>query len=128
MNTKQVDLESKPNLPRRAVTRLYGELKEIVGDRAIDRESVVGIALALMQLVESYEDVKGKQKKELILHVMSLLVSDTVSDKQEAEIVKGVIRLTLPVVIDTIVSVDKKELRVKLRKGFRSLLACCGCD
>jgi hypothetical protein len=114
--------------PRKAVTRLYTELKNIVGDRTVDRENVVGIALALMQLVENYREVKGPQKKELVLHVLKLFIEDTISNQSEAKLVTGVIELTLPTVIDTIVSVDKKELKIKLRKGWRSLLACCGCD
>jgi hypothetical protein len=114
--------------PRKAITRLYTQLKDIVGDATIDRENIVGIALALMQLVEEYQDVKGPQKKDLVLHVLKLFIKDTIPDQSEAEPVTSVVELTLPTVIDTIVSVDKKELKIKLRKGCGKLLACCGCD
>jgi hypothetical protein len=119
---------NKMSPPREAITRLYTQLKDIVGDATVDRENIVGIALALMQLVEEYPDIKGPQKKDLVLHVLKLFIKDTIPDQSEAELVTSVVELTLPTVIDTIVSVDKKELKIKLRKGCRKLLACCGCD
>lgn len=116
------------SLPEKATERLYGELKEIVGERTVDRENIVEIALALMKLVEHYPDLKGPQKKQLIIHVLNTFIADTVADPTEAELIEGIVKFTLPALIDTVVSIDKKEVQVKVRKGIRKLLSCCGCD
>ena len=113
------------DIPTKAITRLYDELKDVVGTRSIDKENVVGIVLSLMKLVEKHDDVKGEQKKNLIIYVLNCFINDTVSDKNEAEVITGIVNFTLPTVIDTIVSIDKKELKIKLVKGCNKLFACC---
>jgi hypothetical protein len=39
---------------------------------------------------------------------------------------KLLVQLTLPTVIDTFVSIDRKKVKIKLQKGCIKLLACFG--
>ena len=84
-----------------------------------------------MQVVENVEyNIKGEQKKNLILDVLNNLIDEQIDDKKEGNVqgeidMKLFVKLTLPNIIDTFVSIDNKEVKIKLKNSNR-LLACCG--
>jgi hypothetical protein len=124
--TKELQVgDAKVKFPTNAAERLYEELKKIIGNRKLNSSNVVVVLLSLMQSVEQYEDVRGVQKKALILDALNHLIDDQISNTQEAMEMKLLVQLTLPTVIDTFVSIDKKELQIKLKKGCNKLFACC---
>jgi Tfp pilus assembly protein PilE len=124
--TKKLQVEDvKVEFPTNTAKRLYEELKKIIGNGKITHSNVVTVLLSLMQTVEQYDDVHGVQKKALVLDTLNHLIEDQVSGLQEATEMKLFVRLTLPTVIDTFVSIDKKESQIKLKKGCGKLFACC---
>ncbi len=124
--TKDVELgDVKVKLPLKAVEMLYEELKKVIGNGSLSRSNVVVVLLSLMRSVEQYDDVNGVQKKEMILNALNHLISDQIRDPIEAMELKLLVQLTLPTVIDTFVSIDKKELQIKLKKGCSKLFSCC---
>lgn len=125
--TKEIELgDVKVTFPASAAERLYEELKKIVGEGKITRANVVVVLLSLMQVVEKHDDVSGQQKKAIILDALNHLIDDQIDNEQEAMEMKLIVQLTLPSVIDTFVSIDKKEVQIKLKKGCAKLLVCCG--
>lgn len=112
--------------PMNAANRLYEEVKVILGNGKISSANLVAVLLSLMQLVETYDDVKGLQKKAIILDTLNHIIEDQIDDSQEATNLKLLIQLTLPSVIDTFVSLDKKEISIKLKKTCSKLFGCCG--
>lgn len=106
--------------------RLYDELKKIVGEGKLTSSNIVTILISLMQIVENY-DVKGTEKKAIILDVLDHLIDDTM-DAEEAKNLKSLIQFILPSVIDTFISLDKKEIVIKLKKSLSKFFSCCGCE
>jgi hypothetical protein len=111
--------------PSEAVERLYEELKKIIGKGNINSSNIVTILISLMQIVEKYQDVSGIQKKAIILEALELVINDQVTNEEEAKALNLLVEVTLPTVIDTLVSVDKKEIQIKIKKGCSKLLKCC---
>ena len=112
--------------PLNASVRLYEDLKVIIGTGKISAANMVSVLISLMQLVETYDDVKGMQKKAVILDALRHIIDDQIEDAQEAANLKLLVQMTLPSVIDTFVSLDKKEMTIKLKKSCGKLFGCCG--
>jgi len=105
--------------------RIYKELKRLIGNENLSHSNVIPILLNLMQVVEHYSLLSGMQKKTLVLKVLDHLIEDQFDDKQEVDKMKLLVQMTLPTVIDTIISIDKKKLQINTKKGIRKLFACC---
>jgi hypothetical protein len=103
---------------------IYRSLIKVIGDEKITTLNIVLIATNLMQLVEGYPKLNGSDKKTLVIHILKRVVEDSLEgDSEEAVII--FIDMFLPSVIDTIISVDKKELSVKMKKRFKSCVPMC---
>lgn len=113
------------SFPVEAANSLYEEVKVILGTGKISSSNIVAVLLSLMQLVESYTTVKGLQKKAIILDVLNHIIDDQVDDTDEAMNLKLLVQMTLPSVIDTFVSLDKKEISIKLKKTCSKLFSFC---
>ena len=109
--------EVQIGFPASYAISLYNELKQIV-TTGISRSNVVFIILTLMKSVEHYKNIDGIQKKALVLDVVGTFIDDTITNRNEADEMKLLLQLTLPTLIDTLVSLDTKEFRIKLRKVF----------
>ena len=82
--------------------------------------------VTLMQLVESITSLKGHGKKNLVIQVMEFLIMEQIRDDNEyKEQLSLLVKLTLPELIDTIVSIDRKEVKIKIKKGVKKLLGGC---
>jgi len=106
------------------VDNLYNSLSRIIGDTKVTTTNVVLITTNLMQIVEKYPDLHGKHKNSLIIHVLKRFVKDHLDGDEESTVLIF-IDIFLPSVIDTIVSVDKKEIVVKMKKGLKACFSCC---
>lgn len=106
------------------VDKLYISLSELVKGKKLTTENAVQIAINLMQIVETYPNLHGKQKKALVLQVLKLFVRGNMDGDEERALLTF-IDLFLPTVIDTLVSVDKKEIAIKIKKGFKLCFPCC---
>lgn len=107
-----------------SVDRLYESLSRIIGDKKVTTVNIVLIATNLMKIVEKYPDLHGTQKKSLVIHVLKRFVVDHLDGEAESSLILF-IDMFLPSVIDTIISVDKKEVAIKIKKGFKACFACC---
>lgn len=115
---------SKFNL---ATDRLYTELKAIIRENGkLTTSNIVTIVITLMQTVDSYGDVKGPEKKATVLHVLKRLINDTMNSDSDATAVTQLVDMTVPVLIDSLVSIDKKQIIIKTKKCLAKLFACCG--
>lgn len=123
-----VTIETTPpveiNLPIEFVNKLYETLIRIIGDKELTTANAVLIATNLMQIVEKYPNISGPQKKELVIYVLKRFVVDHLYGENEQALLLF-IDVFLPSVIDTIISVDKKELAIKIRKGLKACFSCC---
>ena len=107
------------------VSRLYDEIETMIYGKKIDAASIISIATLLMKTVEKYSDVKGIQKKEIVLAVLRKVVEEKINDADERSSVLFLIEHTVPPVIDALVAVDKGQLKIKIQKGCKSIFSCC---
>jgi len=107
-----------------SVDRLYESLSRIIGDKKVTTVNIVLIATNLMKIVEKYPDLHGTQKKSLVIHVLKRFVVDHLDGETESSLILF-IDMFLPSVIDTIIFVDKKEVSIKIKKGFKACFSCC---
>ena len=104
---------------------LYNQLIKIYNDRVINRENIVSIIVVMMQIIEDYKNLSGYEKKQTIINVLLNYVENTVSDRVEKAQILSFIKFTVPSLIDTIISVDKKELEIKTKNCFKKFFSCC---
>jgi len=110
------------------VDELYNSIKSLVNDE-LDITKLMQITTTLMQVVETYSELKGQEKKGLILQVI-----DKISEELPEGTAKDVVKTTRPIIpniIDTVISVDKGELKIKAKRIWKrireklSKIKCC---
>ena len=106
------------------IYRVYTSLSELVKGKKLTLENAMQIAVSLMKIVETYPELHGSQKKALVLHVLKRFVKDNM-DGEEEQALLIFIDLFLPTAIDALISVDKKEIVIKIKKGFKVCFQCC---
>lgn len=111
-------------LPMEYVNKLYETLSNIIGDNKLTTTNAVLITTNLMQIVEKYPNVSGTQKKNLVIHVLKRFVIDNLEGNDEQAMLLF-IDVFLPSIIDTIISIDKKVLAIKMHKGLKACFSCC---
>lgn len=113
------DIVLKPR--EKYVDNLYATLSE--SNLSLTKENITTIVINLMQLVQKYPDLTGIQKKNLVIYVVKKFIEDK-TDKEEEEVLLTFVDIFLPTLIDTLVSIDKKEIVIKLKKTFSSCFSC----
>lgn len=103
---------------------LYSIIKRISINDKITKTNVIDICIKLMQLVEKYPNIKGEEKKRIVITVLKQFITDTLIIEEQLALLLFIEQI-LPSIIDTLISIDKKELTIKIRKGFKSLFTCC---
>lgn len=111
------------------VDRLYVVLNKIIGpENNLNTLNIVTIIVTLMQIVDKFKDVKGPQKKVVIITVLDKYVRESMdATKEETKSIRLIIDKTIPTLIDTLISVDKKTLSIKRRNYIRYLCCCLRC-
>ena len=109
------------------VENLYEDLKEILAGTKLNSSNIVAILVNLMQLVENYPKLRGQQKKQVILYAINMLIDDQNDNVEDTATLKLLVQSTLPSVIDTIISIDKKQLQIKVKQLSKFIFSlCCG--
>ena len=111
--------------PRVAAERMYEEVKKVVGDGHITPNNVINILFDLMRVVDGYVDLKGAQKKAVVLEAILRLIDAEVEDETNKEQFKQLVLLTLPSVVDTFVKLDTKKLKIKRHHKIFSIFRRC---
>ena len=106
------------------INKLYESLCMIIANKKVTTINIVMIATNLMQIVEKYPKIAGTQKKSLVIQVLKKFVIDQ-SDGDTENALLLFIDTFLPSVIDTIISVDVKEIVINIKKGVKSFFICC---
>ena len=122
---QQIQVEFTLQVPETAMVNLYEELKIIVGAGTMTTANVIIILFSLMRTVESYRGLNGTQKKMVVLKVIDKFITDRLGNTKEAQDLKLIVQTTLPVVIDTFVSIDTQDLQIKSKKCFAKMFSCC---
>ncbi len=86
-------------------------------------ENVPTVVVELMCLVDGKRTQQGRlsgsQKKDLVISTLHALVDEALADDgQENELVKTIIDVIGPTLIDTLVKVDTRKLKIKAKRCF----------
>ena len=107
-----------------SINKLYESICVIAVNKKVTTINIVMIATNLMQIVEKYPKISGTQKKSLVIQVLKKFVIDQ-SDGDTENALLLFIDTFLPSVIDTIISVDVKDIVINIKKGVKSFFICC---
>ena len=108
--------------------QLYIYVKTTLGSKKIDATTIMTIAGNLMQIIEKYGDLTGNQKKMLVIDTIKRVINETVDDLGDRSNLLMIADLTLPTVIDTLVSAINGDLKFdtkKIQGVFQKLFGCC---
>lgn len=99
-------------------------LDSILTTKKISTNNIVRIAVHLMKIVESFNELSGLEKKQMVLRVIVNYIEKNVKG-DEGEFLILFAESTLPSVIDIIISVDRKDVAIHIKKGLKKLFSCC---
>ena len=126
--TKFVNAKPEPNSFLIKLEQMVEYIKNTLGDEKITATNIVIISTNLMHIVEQYKDLTGSQKKMLILDTIKKVINQNVNDPQERISLMLIVDMTLPPMLDTLVSAINGGLKFekdKVVSGFTKLF-CCG--
>ena len=111
------------------IEQMVEYIKSTLGDNKITATNIIIITTNLMHIVEQYKDLTGSQKKMLILDTLKKVINQNVSDVQERISLMMIVDMTLPHVLDTLVTAINGGLKFekdKVISGFKNLFCCVG--
>lgn len=126
--TKLVNAKPEPNSFLIKLEQMVEYIKNTLGDEKITATNIVIISTNLMHIVEQYKDLTGSQKKMLILDTIKKVINQNVNDPQERISLMLIVDMTLPPMLDTLVTAINGGLKFekdKVVSGFKKLF-CCG--
>jgi hypothetical protein len=101
------------------VEKLNKELLKLISKHGdLSKDTIIPLCLEMVQIVESYKDLKGPQKKELVIEVLKEYAKLNLESPEE-EIVLMAIDHLLPPAIDAFIAIDKKQVIIKTKNWFR---------
>ena len=104
-------------------TKFYNIIIEVfnsISFKQITTENVSSYIIYLMKILDTYNNIKGKDKKVIVTLILKKIVQFTVVDPNEASILDTFIDNVLPPLIDTLILLDNKEIVIKTENYVKS--------
>lgn len=89
------------------------ELYNSIYSKEIDSTNIVSCVILLMKIINSHKNIDNVDKKKFVIFVLHKFVELNVTDTNESIILKMFINNILPNMIDTMISIDNKEIIIK---------------
>ena len=89
------------------------ELYNSIYSKQIDSTNIVSYVILLMKIINTYKNILNVDKKKLVLYVLQKFVELNITNTDEANIINSFINNILPNMIDTMISLDNKEIIIK---------------
>jgi len=84
----------------------------------IDPKQFLKFIIYLMQKVEK-QKLDGTSKKEIVMTIINSILDENKNSIQNIECIENFINLLLPRLIDVIISIDRKDVYIKLENSFK---------
>jgi hypothetical protein len=110
------------------LAELYDYSKSILDTKKITTTNIIMIMNNLIQVVEKYKELTGNQKKMLVLDTLKKIINENVSDESEKQQLILFVNITLPIILDSIISAingNMKFAKEKISGCFSKLFSCC---
>jgi len=89
------------------------ELYNSIYSKKIDSTNIVSYVVLLMKIINSHKNIANVDKKKFVIFVLQKFVEHNITNPDEAQILNNFINNILPNVIDTMISLDNKEIIIK---------------
>ena len=112
------------NNPGKIQSKIYLNLKQkfkktLAKDVEITPKDIINFLIYLMQYVEKYT-TKGANKKEIVINIIKDIISNYKNNIKNVEHMENFVNTVLPSLIDIIISLDRKQIFIKLENAFES--------
>lgn len=126
MDTDKLTKITETNI---VINNLYNEINQLMDGEIINLNNGITFGVNLMQLVEKYKTFTGQEKKQIVIDVINKIIEEQVDDENTERDLITFANTVLPTTIDTIISIDKKEIIINTKKFFKNffnkLCSCC---
>jgi len=117
----------------RIFDRMIEKIKASLNGNKLTNANIGSLVILTMKTIETYREFSGSKKKAIVLYIIQKVAYDQYNEyvktanlsEEESKELQDIISFTelfLPVMIDTMISIDKKEIVIKLKKSFTSCL------
>ena len=116
------------NNPTKIQSKLAMNLKSkfkssLSSNGEITPKDIISFIIHLMQVVEKYK-INGSVKKEIVIQIIKEIVSEYKNNIEDIDSINNFMNTVLPSLIDIIVSLDKKQIYIRLENVLQN---GCGC-
>jgi hypothetical protein len=101
------------------VNKLVNAIKAATKGDPISAQPLLPVIVSAIAVAEKFT-VSGEVRKQLVIEAIEIVLDDTVKDAS----INSFIKLALPTVIDTAVSLTKKEWDINVIKKSSCFAAC----
>lgn len=109
------------------IMSLVEKLKTSFDQYTLNENNMIDYVVRIMSLVEQQQNLSGFEKKAVVIEVLTRLVDDSNKLNSESKtVLKNIIKIVVPGVIETIVSATKGLISVN-KKVEESVKKCCFC-
>ena len=108
--------------------QLYNDVKQQFDSETLTAANTLELMRIAMEVVDTYTNLEGKQKKELVLRVVHQAFDEYVVDEIENEAVKVLVDNIADLLIDHFVDIDLGHLNINhpdCKKRLSRFLPCC---
>jgi 23S rRNA U2552 (ribose-2'-O)-methylase RlmE/FtsJ len=116
--------------------KLYDIIKKYLEGETLSNANMLSLVVVSMKYIETYKELSGSKKKAIVLYVIQKIAHDQYNEyiknedlsHEEVNDLQTIISFAevfLPSMIDTIISLDNKELMIKFKKNIQSCFKPC---
>ena len=106
------------------INKVYEAVDEVLQDKKITISDIIFVAKRAMEIVETFKEITGEQKKSLVLSVLRKYVHETVNNTKRRNEMINVINTVLPGTIDVIILASKGEIDINPAQFSSGLFSC----
>jgi hypothetical protein len=108
--------------------KLYDEICEKFQDEELDMTNIFDLVRLCMETVDTYKNITGLQKKQLVLNVVHRALDEWLVNKIDDATLRLFADKGLDILIDNFVDIDLGNLKINKAAcltAFQKLFACC---
>jgi len=88
-------------------------------DSRIEAKTILKFIIYLMQKVEK-QKLDGMSKKEIVISIIKTILNENRNNIQNIDCIENFVNVILPKLIDIVISIDRKEVYIKLENSFKN--------
>ena len=91
-------------------------------------DSWVSLGVALAEVIDKYDEISGKVKKQIVIETIIQIISDENIfkniDLDDREKVIGIVKLILPTSLDFIIMATKGQININVPEPVKNICCC----